>query len=46
MLCERMVGLIIAAALGSIAISALLAWILWRMNAASQAREGNRDGVD
>jgi hypothetical protein len=41
-----MIGLIIAAALVSIAVSALLAWILWRMNVSAQAREGNRDGDD
>jgi hypothetical protein len=39
-----MPGWIIAAALGSIAISALLTWVLRRLNAASQEREGNRDG--
>jgi hypothetical protein len=38
---------IIAAALGSIAITALLTFILWRMNAPMlRERAGNQDGGD
>jgi hypothetical protein len=32
-----------AAALGSVAISALLAWVLWRINVAAQKRDGSGD---
>lgn len=38
-----MVGWIVGAALLSIAISALLAWILWRMNVSAQNRDGSGD---
>ena len=37
---------IIAAALGSIGITALLISVLWRVNAAAQQREKRRDGGD
>jgi hypothetical protein len=41
-----MPGWIIAAAIGSIALTALLTFVLWRMNAPMLERHKNGDGGD
>jgi peptidoglycan/LPS O-acetylase OafA/YrhL len=41
-----MSGLVVLAALASIVITAALAWVLWRMNAAPARRDQGGDGDD